>query len=431
MKGYIIIPGCSDLNRGDQALLWETKRIAEECGYCGKYYFVADEKEPVKQSMDAGMDVLFPILDHPSRFDRTNNNIHYGVLLKIKWGIVALADFLKSVLLLVPVIRNLIVKCLKREKRETYKHIANADAVFVKGGGFIHSYGSITDLYYIYYVLFHLFLAHSLKKTVFVMPNSFGPFRTIGVKWLVKKALKKCKLIYARESISCDMLKKDTGIEATNMPDLAFFLKTGSNIIKQKGICTDRKKVAITMRPYRFPGCSDQEQKYINYKNCLAGMIEWLYDEGFMPVIVEHTLAVSMHEDDFACIEDVIKNILQDKYILISNKDMNCEQLKGVYKQCDYIIGTRFHSVIFSLSYGIPAIAITYGGNKGNGIMKDIGIEEYAVNIDEIDLETLKKMFTELLSNESDIKQKIFDYIAQANKNRQVMKKELMVYAEG
>ena len=28
-KKYIIIPGCSDLNRGDQALVWETKRLAE------------------------------------------------------------------------------------------------------------------------------------------------------------------------------------------------------------------------------------------------------------------------------------------------------------------------------------------------------------------------------------------------------------------
>ena len=36
-KQYIIIPSCSDLNRGDQALVWETKRFAEECGFVGEY----------------------------------------------------------------------------------------------------------------------------------------------------------------------------------------------------------------------------------------------------------------------------------------------------------------------------------------------------------------------------------------------------------
>ena len=43
MKKYIIIPFCSDLNRGDQALVWETKRIAEESGFKGKYYLIAEK----------------------------------------------------------------------------------------------------------------------------------------------------------------------------------------------------------------------------------------------------------------------------------------------------------------------------------------------------------------------------------------------------
>lgn len=28
VKKYIIVPFCSDLNRGDQALTWETKKLA-------------------------------------------------------------------------------------------------------------------------------------------------------------------------------------------------------------------------------------------------------------------------------------------------------------------------------------------------------------------------------------------------------------------
>ena len=39
-KKYVIIPGCSDLNRGDQALVWETKRLAEDAGFKGDYYLV-------------------------------------------------------------------------------------------------------------------------------------------------------------------------------------------------------------------------------------------------------------------------------------------------------------------------------------------------------------------------------------------------------
>lgn len=38
---YVIAPVCSDLNRGDQALVWETKELAEAAGYKGKYFCVS------------------------------------------------------------------------------------------------------------------------------------------------------------------------------------------------------------------------------------------------------------------------------------------------------------------------------------------------------------------------------------------------------
>ena len=38
MNKYIVLPDCSDLNRGDQALVWETIRLAKDAGFDGKYY---------------------------------------------------------------------------------------------------------------------------------------------------------------------------------------------------------------------------------------------------------------------------------------------------------------------------------------------------------------------------------------------------------
>ena len=64
---YIIIPGCSDLNRGDQALGWETKRIAEDAGYMGHYSILAEDGEPIIQSQNEGYEILTPVLGHPSR----------------------------------------------------------------------------------------------------------------------------------------------------------------------------------------------------------------------------------------------------------------------------------------------------------------------------------------------------------------------------
>lgn len=64
---YLIVPGCSDLNRGDQALVWETKRIAEECGFIGEFYLTSEQNEPVIQSETKGLEIVYPILEHTDK----------------------------------------------------------------------------------------------------------------------------------------------------------------------------------------------------------------------------------------------------------------------------------------------------------------------------------------------------------------------------
>ena len=144
-----------------------------------------------------------------------------------------------------------------------------------------------------------------------------------------------------------------------------------------------------------------------------------------MPVVIEHTLAILEHENDSRCISEVLSDIPVSQYIMIADKNMNCENLKWIYGQCDYIIGTRFHSVIFSLSQGVPAIAITYGGNKGEGIMKDMGLSEYAVNIEDINEDKIKELFKKLVRNEDSVKEKINNYIENSNENRKIMINEM------
>lgn len=58
--------------------------------------------------------------------------------------------------------------------------------------------------------------------------------------------------------------------------------------------------------------------------------------------------------------------------------------MEKIYSYYDVMVGTRFHSVIFSLNVGVPAIAIAYGGNKSRGIMRDLELEDFVLNIDEM-----------------------------------------------
>ncbi len=414
-NSYVIVPCCSDLNRGDQALVWETRRIAEDAGLKGKYYFTSEANEPVVQSEERGFTRILPVLEHPSRKYKNKENVQYNAALKVKWGVVALGDLLVSLCLLTKPGRKIIKPLLPTKTRESLEVMESMTALLVKGGGFFQFYGGLTSSYTAYFDAYHIFLASRLGKPVYMMPNSLGPFDGPMVKWIVRKALSKCSLVSARESISRDMTSRELGLEPALSPDLAFNLQPShldkDEVFAKYNIPIDRKVVAITVRPYRFPNASDPKTAYESFKRGVANFVEWLYGQGYIAVFVNHTLAVNSHENDFACITNISMMLPDECYRVISNTDYDCRDLKCLYSYCDYIVGTRFHSVIFSLASGVPALAISYVGNKSVGIMSDMGLSDYVLHIDSVSAEELKAKFATLVRNEEEVKAKLSAYM--------------------
>ncbi|WP_125605040.1 polysaccharide pyruvyl transferase family protein [Lapidilactobacillus bayanensis] len=422
MKKYVIIPGCSDLNRGDQALAWETKKTMEAAGFHGQYYLTSEKNEPVEQSKVRGFKIISPVLEHPSRKFHNHNNMRYSKGLKIKWGVVSCFDLLLSMLLLWKPTRQVLFHFLDKDKQKTIQVMSESDGIFLKGGGLLQTYGGLTATYSMYFWTYPIFLANHLHKPIYVMPNSFGPFEGPLVKMIANRALKKCLVVTSRETISQRMVKNDLGLDISNFPDLAFSLPKSSiskeTVINKFNLPLDKKLVAITMRPYRFPHAENSEEAYEKFKKEMANFIEWLFDSGYMPVLIVHTLAINEHEDDSACIREVTSTLSKKEYRLVSCENFDCEDLKSIYSFCDYVVGTRFHSVIFSISSGVPGIAIAYTGNKSQGIMHDIGLDDYVVNISDVSSMRLSKCFEKLLMNESEVNTKIRMYNEKVIKER-------------
>lgn len=430
-KRYIIIPGCCDLNRGDQALGWETRRIMQEAGFQGDYSILAEHGEPIEQSKNEGYEVLIPILEHPSRKFKNKDNIVYSKLTKFKWGSVAVKDFIYSILILKSSHFRKHILCKGRDLDyiKTLKRFSEADAIFMKGGGLIQSHGGWISSYATYYRLYHIFLAEALNKPVYILPNSYGPFDGPLVKWMVKKAFQGCILVTAREKKSQDAIKKELGMDIECFPDLAFFLKNG-NMTRERlciamNIPINRKIVAITMRPYRFPCSVDPQKAYENFKNEMRIFIQWLSNRSFMPLIIEHTFAITSHENDGDCIKDVIEGLDKDTYRLLSDPRIDCRELKSVYGCCDYIIGTRFHSLVFALSNMVPGIAISYDGYKSVGIMRDMQLEDYVIDITEVTAKWLEDKFNALVNEQDNIRKIIKEYMDKAEKKRNCLIEQL------
>lgn len=132
-------------------------------------------------------------MKHPSR-NNSDNNVNYKSVL-LRCGLTAIFDLCVSLFVLFVSKYPCFHFLLRKKIRKTIDLYRISGAAFVKGGGFIHSFGGPTAFYFIYYHLYPLYLADRLGVPIYVMPNSFGPIDGFLCKWQVNRTLRKCKII--------------------------------------------------------------------------------------------------------------------------------------------------------------------------------------------------------------------------------------------
>ena len=98
--------------------------------------------------------------------------------------------------------------------------------------------------------------------------------------------------------------------------------------------------------------------------------------------------------------------------VYLVDEDLSVHDLFDLYGSLDFLIGTRFHSVIFALLMGVPAIAISYSSPKAYGIMKMIGLERFCLEISNIKLKELVQRFVDLEQSSQKIRSQIESFLS-------------------
>jgi colanic acid/amylovoran biosynthesis protein len=415
----IIVPGVTDLNKGDQALVWESWRLAKDTGLYDEVYILdagdnEEERELLcRQSEEHGFKLLENILKHPRRGQhKSGEHIKESKLELLKQIKNAAMDF-KDTRYLIKICNDLekVRKNFDDKTYRTVKQFHDAKTIFVKGGGFIHAYGEKTAPYLMWYFLFYVRLAKALGKKVVFLPNSYGPFIGLTVEKQVSSVFGKLDLVYARENVSAQSLGQLMGKKIPVEMDLGFFLEKGSQeeavkILEKYNLSKEDKIVGVTIRPWRFPGLSNPEALYKKYIDSVADLTRHLLAKGYKVALCNQSLGPNSHEDDRNAIKDLLAKV-QDPNMIWINENLSCDVLKAVYSNFYFFVGTRFHSIIFSLTSLVPSIAIGYGGNKAKGIMGDFSLNDYVVQIQDVESDLLINMFDKAISEYDTIKSQL------------------------
>lgn len=192
-----------------------------------------------------------------------------------------------------------------------------------------------------------------------MMPQAFGPFNKPETAEAARRLFERATLVCARDRQSYDAVKGLGGnINVKQYPDMTVLVSPMEPPRKfiEKSFC------AIVPN-YRM---LDKTDKGDEYKKFLHHAIQRLLEKEMNPVFLLH----EYHQNDRN-----LMNEINTDYTLPVFEHEDPRVLKGILGKAEFVIGSRFHSLVSTLSQGVPAIGTSWS-HKYEELFKEFNADE-------------------------------------------------------
>jgi len=263
---------------------------------------------------------------------------------------------------------------LKDFKRETIKAFKSCDIIIDVTFG-----DNFSDIYSEKFVLKTTLFKElvTISKTPLILaPQTYGPFSNSFLRMFAAHVIKKSKMVYSRDAVSTDFVKKISGINAMTVTDLAFALPKREVAVPK----SDKMDIGIGISGLLWRGSFNNSSKfstlkvdYVEYINKLIGYL--VKSEKCNIHLIPHVIALedsTIDGDWNECKEIHLKN---DKTIL-APKFADPMEAKGYISNMDIFIGARMHSTIAAFSTGVVTIPFAYS-RKFQGLYDNLNYPYY------------------------------------------------------
>jgi len=277
---------------------------------------------------------------------------------------------------------------VNKEFQKLINDYKNADLILFVGGGYLRTQKGITQSLNLIMTLMMFQFAKLMQAKKIVAPISFGPF---AYKWQEEYAasvLQDLDLVSVREEYSHELLKKHKIKNLIRSADTSMFI----NLKKQKK--TNQFVLGFTIRKWL------NEKEQIKFENIFINSIVSFSNK--VNLIVQPIIQVDAPEygDLDAQLTKEISDKLKKEGLRVKEiiKIQDLKKSVTIYGKINLLLGMRMHSNILAALQGTPFVAIGYE-HKTQGISKDLGMEEYCIDIIEISEDKLVKKLVKAYQN--------------------------------
>lgn len=221
------------------------------------------------------------------------------------------------------------------------------------------------------------------------LPQAWGPFQLPAIAKGTRQLYRYSSLVYARDKISLSFLKELIGPDSDNVkiaPDMAFLFsgerrEAGRQALLSLGIDIEASPIvgiAPNMRVYERCNGLGAGNEYIQMLIRIAEHCIHAWDASILLLPHMFSLSERVGKDDrFLC--GLIKAGVSDSDRCSTIRTyLPASLIKSVESQLDFMIGSRFHSCVFALASGVPAVALGWS-HKYPELMKLVGLDGNAL----------------------------------------------------
>ncbi|MHC4131893.1 MAG: polysaccharide pyruvyl transferase family protein [Planctomycetota bacterium] len=327
---------------------------------------------------------------------------------KIIGFLILLWTMLRALGLRLPTFRN--------RKLKIVREMAKADIIISAPGG--PYFGDLYSSHEIREHLFHIFLSKILRKPVMIYAPSMGPFNSRKRNILRRYLLNKVEIITLRDHISKEYLDslKLTRPLVYLTADSAFqdtinvekgkieSIMIAEKIIDHQDEIPNRKPlvgITPTGPNWNFRDSVDAQEKQEDYNKIIAKTIDYLVDKFDATIVFFPQLYGK--SDDVPLINEITSFVNKKDAVRVLSNKWNSEIQQAIISQMDFVIGNRYHSVIFSLKAEIPTICLAYE-HKSVGIMQAAKLDKYVININDLTYELLFDKINQVWNQQEEIR---------------------------
>jgi len=269
------------------------------------------------------------------------------------------------------------------------------------------------------YAIFKWSLLARLTGTrVAILSAGAGPLRGRLARYLIRSAVEHADYVSLRDEGSIDVLRA-AGItrELPVCPDMGFGLPVGRSATASSGIDDApadgpggeppgaRVVVGLNAMAHAHPGYWGRGDlsRYEAYRDKLTTVIRGLVENGVtVRLFSSHAVADAVIADDLVSAAWASDPALAGR--LDRRRLTEVGDLVEFIRECDVVIGARYHSVVLPMLMGVPTIGVAYHP-KTVGVMQMAGQSAYCFpDIDTFEADELLERTRALIAHRADVR---------------------------